>query len=79
MIANPGVPAFRYDPYVRVLTREGYDQGGMRRVRRQMVERARGAKTWVRVQRAATQESVSCIQLAGECPLGWPQGGNVTG
>lgn len=25
MIQNPGVAAFRYDPYAKVLTREGYD------------------------------------------------------
>ncbi len=28
MIANPLMPAFRYDPYARVLTREHYDQQG---------------------------------------------------
>ncbi|KAK9845182.1 hypothetical protein WJX84_000625, partial [Apatococcus fuscideae] len=34
MIANPAVPAYRYDPYGRILTREEYDQEGMRSVRR---------------------------------------------
>ncbi len=28
MIANPNIPAFRYDPYARVLTQEHYDQEG---------------------------------------------------
>jgi hypothetical protein len=28
MIANPAIPAFRYDPYGRVLTREHYDHAG---------------------------------------------------
>ena len=28
MIANPMIPAFRYDPYARVMTREHYDQQG---------------------------------------------------
>jgi 2-(3-amino-3-carboxypropyl)histidine synthase len=28
MIANPTIPAYRYDPYGRVLTREQYDQAG---------------------------------------------------
>ena len=46
MIANPQVPAYRYDPFGRIMTRERYDQSGMRRVRRQMVERSRDASTW---------------------------------
>jgi hypothetical protein len=28
MIANPSIPAYRYDPYPRLLTRERYDQAG---------------------------------------------------
>ena len=46
MIANPAIPAFRYDPYARVLTREEYDHGGMRKARRAATERAMGAKSW---------------------------------
>jgi len=46
MIANPTIPAFRYDPYMRVLTREEYAHGEMRAVRRNMVERARQARSW---------------------------------
>ena len=46
MIANPTVPAFRYDPYQRILTREEYAHGEMRRVRRDMVNRARGVKSF---------------------------------
>ncbi|KAG1657037.1 hypothetical protein FOA52_009232 [Chlamydomonas sp. UWO 241] len=47
MIANPELPAFRYDPYARALTRERYDQRGMRSVRRRMIERARnGGPRW---------------------------------
>jgi 2-(3-amino-3-carboxypropyl)histidine synthase len=41
MIANPTVPAFRYDPYSRLLTRERYDHRGMRAARRKAVEAAR--------------------------------------
>ena len=37
-------PLRRYDPYGRVLTRERYDQGGMRAVRRAAVEAARAAE-----------------------------------
>ena len=44
MIANPEVPAFRYDPYTRKLTREEYDQRGMREARRAAVEQASTAK-----------------------------------
>ena len=33
MIRNPGVPAFRYDPYGKVMTREEYDHGAMREAR----------------------------------------------
>jgi len=43
MIANPTIPAYRYDPYQRVLTREEYAHKEMRSVRRRMVERAKEA------------------------------------
>ena len=36
----------RYDPYGRVLTREEYDQEGMRRVRRRSVQQASSAQQW---------------------------------
>ena len=41
MIANPTVPAFRYDPYSKKLTRECYNHDEMRRVRGQAVQSAR--------------------------------------
>ncbi len=31
MIANPTIPAYRYDPYARVFTRERYDHAGTTR------------------------------------------------
>ncbi|KAG9093192.1 Diphthamide biosynthesis protein 1 [Ceratobasidium sp. UAMH 11750] len=37
MIANPAVPAFRYDPYSKKITRERYDHAEMRAVRAQAV------------------------------------------
>ncbi|EUC66334.1 diphthamide biosynthesis protein [Rhizoctonia solani AG-3 Rhs1AP] len=40
MIANPAVPAFRYDPYSKKLTRERYDHVEMREVRSQAVRAA---------------------------------------
>lgn len=44
MIHNPEIPAFRYDPYSRKLTRERYDQQQMVEVRQDAIETARGAK-----------------------------------
>lgn len=41
MIANPAVPAFRYDPYTKKLTRERYDHQEMRSVRDSAVQTAR--------------------------------------
>ncbi|GAA5951798.1 hypothetical protein JCM21900_001079 [Sporobolomyces salmonicolor] len=41
MIANPSVPAFRYDPYTKRLTRELYDHEEMRKMRGKAVETAR--------------------------------------
>jgi 2-(3-amino-3-carboxypropyl)histidine synthase len=43
MIANPSVPAFRYDPYSKKFTRERYDHKEMRHIRHQAVESARRA------------------------------------
>jgi 2-(3-amino-3-carboxypropyl)histidine synthase len=39
MIANPTIPAYRYDPYQRVLTREEYAHGEMRAVSQQPATR----------------------------------------
>jgi 2-(3-amino-3-carboxypropyl)histidine synthase len=41
MIANPDIPAFRYDPYSKKLTRERYDHKEMRAFRDQAVQAAR--------------------------------------
>lgn len=41
MIANPTVPAFRYDPYSKKLTRERYNHSEMRTVRHEAVQAAR--------------------------------------
>jgi 2-(3-amino-3-carboxypropyl)histidine synthase len=41
MIANPAVPAFRYDPYSKKLTRERYDHKEMRESRDKAVRAAR--------------------------------------
>lgn len=41
MIANPKVPAFRYDPYSKKLTREWYDHERMSQMRSEAVRSAR--------------------------------------
>ncbi|KAH8830665.1 putative diphthamide synthesis protein-domain-containing protein [Flagelloscypha sp. PMI_526] len=41
MIANPSIPAFRYDPYSKKLTRERYDHREMRDARQDAVQAAR--------------------------------------
>ncbi|MCJ8740103.1 hypothetical protein PDJAM_G00054970 [Pangasius djambal] len=46
MIANPDVPAYRYDPYSKVFSREYYDHEAMRANRRQAIETARSAQRW---------------------------------
>mmetsp|Transcript_33074 Transcript_33074/g.55386 ORF Transcript_33074/g.55386 Transcript_33074/m.55386 type:complete len:500 (+) Transcript_33074:329-1828(+) len=46
MIANPSIPAYRYDPYLRVLTKEEYDNRGMRETRRKFIEQAYSARSW---------------------------------
>jgi 2-(3-amino-3-carboxypropyl)histidine synthase len=41
MIANPSTPAFRYDPYDKKFTREGYEHEEMRELRGKAVIQAR--------------------------------------
>ncbi len=43
MIANPSVPAFRYDPYSKNLTREWYNHDEMYHIRNKAVETARSS------------------------------------
>ncbi|KAM6163672.1 2-(3-amino-3-carboxypropyl)histidine synthase subunit 1 [Rhynchocyon petersi] len=46
MIANPNVPAYRYDPYSKVLSREHYDHQRMQATRQEAIASARSAKSW---------------------------------
>ena len=46
MIHNPRLPAYRYDPYSRKLTRETYDHDEMSDLRKKAINSARGAKKW---------------------------------
>ncbi|XP_026177288.1 2-(3-amino-3-carboxypropyl)histidine synthase subunit 1 isoform X2 [Mastacembelus armatus] len=46
MIANPEIPAYRYDPYSKVFSQEYYDHEAMIALRRQAIEKARSAEKW---------------------------------
>ncbi|KAL9631200.1 MAG: hypothetical protein Q9204_004343, partial [Flavoplaca sp. TL-2023a] len=46
MIHNPSVPAYRYDPYSRKLTRETYDHDDMHDLRRRAIQQAQKATKW---------------------------------
>ncbi|POR32338.1 Diphthamide biosynthesis protein 1 [Tolypocladium paradoxum] len=46
MIHNPSVPAYRYDPYSRKLTRETYAHDEMQSLRRAAIRSARTARRW---------------------------------
>lgn len=46
MIANPSLPAYRYDPYSRKLTRETYSHDEMLSLRSSAINTARTAKKW---------------------------------
>ncbi|GMH11284.1 hypothetical protein Nepgr_013125 [Nepenthes gracilis] len=46
MIANPGIKAFRYDPYLGRFFLEEYDHKGMKRARMNAILKAREAKSW---------------------------------
>merc|ERR1719235_1632641 len=46
MIANSAVAAYRYDPYAKVFSKEGYDIDRMKATRKAVIDQARGAKTF---------------------------------
>ncbi|KAJ3382294.1 Diphthamide biosynthesis protein 1 [Lobulomyces angularis] len=46
MVANPQIPAFRYDPYSLKFTSEKYDHNEMRSLRHRAVESAKSCKKW---------------------------------
>ncbi|XP_042152144.1 2-(3-amino-3-carboxypropyl)histidine synthase subunit 1 isoform X1 [Oncorhynchus tshawytscha] len=46
MIANPEIPAYRYDPYSKIFSREYYDHEAMRSIRLQAIDKARSAQRW---------------------------------
>ena len=58
MIANPDVPAFRYDPYSKKLTRERYDHMEMQSVRDNAVQEARRSLTNISENHTSTAEAL---------------------
>lgn len=46
MIQNPTLPAYRYDPYSRTLSRETYYHDEMHTLRRDAIAAAKGARKW---------------------------------
>ncbi|GKZ74060.1 diphthamide biosynthesis protein 1 [Aspergillus niger] len=46
MIHNPAIPAYRYDPYSRTLSRETYVHDEMHTLRRDAINTAKSAKKW---------------------------------
>ncbi|EPQ59384.1 hypothetical protein GLOTRDRAFT_55327, partial [Gloeophyllum trabeum ATCC 11539] len=74
MIANPDVPAFRYDPYSKKLTREYYDHKEMQTVREQAITTAR------RTIEALSRPSAAKMQIVhGSTPREDPLWGVILG
>ncbi|XP_037787874.1 2-(3-amino-3-carboxypropyl)histidine synthase subunit 1 [Penaeus monodon] len=46
MISNPGIPTYLYNPYSKVLSREYYDQPLMKKIRKEIIDKASSAKKW---------------------------------
>lgn len=78
MIANPSVPAFRFDPYSKKFTREVYEHKEMRAIRSEAVRDARrnlverGADSWaILLGTLGRQGSLSVLKtVAGSLPPG---------
>lgn len=73
MIANPTVPAFRYDPYSKKFTRERYNHVEMRTVRDEAVQTARRSITSYTTQHSslAPSSSFAPSSCAGPEPPVW--------
>jgi 2-(3-amino-3-carboxypropyl)histidine synthase len=46
MIQNPAIPAYRYDPYAKVMTREGYDTEKMLAIRLTSIQLAKSCRVF---------------------------------
>ncbi|XP_053131581.1 2-(3-amino-3-carboxypropyl)histidine synthase subunit 1 isoform X2 [Hemicordylus capensis] len=73
MIANPGIPAYRYDPYSKVFSREHYAHGPMQEARKEAISQASQAGKWGLIlgtlgrqgSPAILQHLESCLQASG--------------
>jgi len=65
MIANPNIPAFRYDPYSKKLTRERYDHREMQTMRDDAVQSARKSLTLLSEQPSHSASVTSSSPLWG--------------
>ncbi|KAG0149718.1 hypothetical protein CROQUDRAFT_653274 [Cronartium quercuum f. sp. fusiforme G11] len=59
MIANPNIPAFRYDPYEKRITEEGYDHRQMRQLRGRSIQKAIASLNEVRTPAVSGQSDIS--------------------
>ena len=64
MIANPAVPAFRYDPYSKKLTRERYNHTEMQDVRHDAVTTAKKS-----VKAITQDENSGSLPMSPHSPL----------
>lgn len=78
MIANPSTPAFRYDPYDKKFTREGYEHEEMRKLRGKAVRQARrnvgldgSAKPPSQSERPTQQNDADAMLGGSEGASGW--------
>ncbi|XP_066492288.1 2-(3-amino-3-carboxypropyl)histidine synthase subunit 1 isoform X2 [Tiliqua scincoides] len=73
MIANPGIPAYRYDPYSKVFSQEHYAHELMQESRKQAICKASSARKWGLIlgtlgrqgSPAILQHLESCLQTLG--------------
>lgn len=65
MIANPSVPAFRYDPYSKKFTRERYDHREMQIVRDDAVRTARKSIALLMRESPDVREDIDATPLWG--------------
>jgi len=68
MIANPHIPAYRYDPYSKKLTREGYEHDEMLKLRGEAIASAR--KALPSTTTTATESNTSFTSTSMSCNWG---------
>lgn len=68
MIANPSVPAFRYDPYSKKLTREWYDHEEMRSVRGKAITSAKATLPLIEMSQKDTEPSGGILEIPKNTP-----------